>query len=485
MFQPQRRARLLAAPLLLACWTACGDDSADDELDGGADAGAGAGEPDAMIDCATDDLTYAPPPTEVAGLLAVPMDVHAVEASIVFDAEAQTASATATLRFALGNDAGNPVFDLRQGIERVVLDGEELTEDDIWHQDLGGGVRAQMRVIKPRLAACSEHTLELEYTVREPGAPGATGPLWEADGLYWNLNLRDVMEARYLEQWLPANLIHDRYPVTLDLELIGTDVEHLAISNGEVEDVAAGRWHVAFPADFTALSHMLLIRPASAVEHLSALDSETSIQLEVYRENTILTPTDELLTAVTDTLREKVASEGAYQHGDRYVVLFWSEQRGIWSMEYDGATTTRPSALGHETLHMWYGRGTKPATANDGWFDEAITQYLDDPPTTGLTLDDDPVLLSPPSPWSRHSPTEAYSVGASIFVTLEAAWGQEVLLERARAFFAEHADSLITTAQLETYLYCASNDELVRQLFHRFVYGQEGEPAPADPAACP
>jgi hypothetical protein len=40
-------------------------------------------------------------------------------------------------------------------------------------------------------------------------------------------------------------------------------------------------------------------------------------------------------------------------------------------MEYDGGTTTASGNLKHETYHTWWGRGLKPASQNDAWWDEA------------------------------------------------------------------------------------------------------------------
>ena len=68
-------------------------------------------------------LEHAPPPREVDGLTAMPMDILRLEGRIVFDVEAQEARATADLGFRTG-EAGTPVFDLRHARRRGARPGE-------------------------------------------------------------------------------------------------------------------------------------------------------------------------------------------------------------------------------------------------------------------------------------------------------------------------------------------------------------------------
>ena len=82
-------------------------------------------------------------------------------------------------------------------------------------------------------------------------------------------------------------------------------------------------------------------------------------------------------------------------------------------MEYDGATTASVAALEHEVFHSWFGRGVKPARASDGWIDEAWTSWATSSRRADegrfaeddLGLDEPPVLLYPPHPWSRFTPS--------------------------------------------------------------------------------
>ena len=89
----------------------------------------------------------------------MPIDVLAVNATLLFDLSASSARATASMRFRMGARQGHPMFDLRQTIEDAALDGSAISPTDMPAVDLGGGPGAEMRVLHRELAAGSEHVL--------------------------------------------------------------------------------------------------------------------------------------------------------------------------------------------------------------------------------------------------------------------------------------------------------------------------------------
>jgi hypothetical protein len=62
------------------------------------------------------NLDLAPPPKTVDGLLAVPIDIQQVTASLLFDGATSSGTGDATVQFVMGPQDGNPIFDLRQTI---------------------------------------------------------------------------------------------------------------------------------------------------------------------------------------------------------------------------------------------------------------------------------------------------------------------------------------------------------------------------------
>lgn len=61
----------------------------------------------------------APPPVKlVDGLLAVPIDIQHITASLTFDGVRQTRTGDATIEFVMGSQNGNPIFYVRRLLQR-------------------------------------------------------------------------------------------------------------------------------------------------------------------------------------------------------------------------------------------------------------------------------------------------------------------------------------------------------------------------------
>ena len=159
------------------------------------------------------------------------------------------------------------------------------------------------------------------------------------------------------------------------------------------------------------------------------------------------------------------------------------------SMEYPGGTTSSPTALEHELFHSWWARGLEPATYADGWLDEAWTMWN----TTAnvefvpiaLDWNSGPWLLYDAHPFARDTPDASYTNGRLVFAGLASIMGVNTLRAAMAEFYMlAPLPRSFTTAEVEQHLHCASGENpQVRQAFHRFVYGLQGNPGPAP--ACP
>lgn len=423
------------------------------------------------------DLDLAPPAIAVDGLRAVPIDIRQVQARVVFDATARAARAEATVEFIAGGEDGSPIFDLRQEINSAQLDGQPLDLARLRHHDLGGGPGAELRVIEQALAAGSAHQLRLSYAIGAPQAPGADPALTWGDGgrLAWDFWFSDLEPARYLEMWLPANLIYDRFDLRLEIELAGA-APHVLVTNGQSTELNPNRWSIAFSGHTTALSPMLLVLPAEQVESRVASvrlpGRAADLRLELHKPPGGRADLAQVEQMAREYLVFNATHVGPYDHGDRFTAYLWDNQQR--SMEYDGATTTSVEALEHELFHSWYGRGVKPASQNDGWLDEAWTMFMTGPDRLRereLGLDRPPVTLSPASPYSRITPTQAYTDGARLFAGLAALLGRDALLASMSRFYQAHRGQRVTTAQLERHLARESGQPEVEAYFERYVRG--------------
>jgi hypothetical protein len=432
------------------------------------------------------NFDLAPPAKTVDGLVAVPIDIESVEASFVFDGGAQTASADATITYAVGPVAGNPIFDLRQTISQAWLDGAPFPPTQLAHHSFGTGSFTDLRVIESVQAAGSVHTLRVQYGLAVPNSQlgGAYLPAVEwspGPKLRFVFGLSDLNRARYAEAWLPANLIFDQFSMGLDIQILNTMAAHSVITNGTVTNVGTNHWHIAFPARFSALSPLLEVRATDTLEQLTgtvALPvSGTNVTIEAWKPAGAAV---DLLAEINIIKNLLIANEndyGAYLHEERFVAFF-----NGGGMEYEGGTTTSVSALAHETFHSWFARGIKPASQADGWWDEAFTSFHDDGANDAVPLDftNPLVVLCSRDPWQRHTPSNAYTDGNAFFQGLASLLGTANLNTLLGDLYdAQKGSTPVSTAKIEEFLLSRSGNPQLVGSFHRFVYGL------ADPSPVP
>lgn len=445
------------------------------------------GDPD--DDC-TADLAHAPPVAEVDGLTAVPIDIINSSAVVTIDAAGKKVTAAATLEFRLGPAGGDPLFDLRQPVLTAELDGQSIAPQQLAARDLGGGPGAELRVLAADLPPCSAHTLVLTYEIIKPNAPESRAIVWEGDTtrLKWDSWNSDLWPGRYLESWFPANLIYDHFPFTLELTLANSDFPHALATNGALDELAPHHWKISYPEHYTALSPMFVLVAEARVERSTVqldLVDATSLTLELWRDKDVPTTLPAFQALLEPAFDEFVTTVGPYPHGDRFVAYAWNDPGR--SMEYAGATTTAPEYADHELFHSWWGRSLQPASQSDGWIDEAwdmhsVTVGFNETP---IDMFADPVVLAPKNPWIRVTAEESYDVGEQVFAGIGAMVGTPALRAAMTEFYLDHANDLVTTAQLERHLFCVLNHEAgVRAVFHRFVHGHDGDPAPPPADYC-
>lgn len=426
----------------------------------------------------------APSPKTVAGLLAVPIDIQSIDVKFVFDGAAQSGTADATIAFTVGPTAGNPVFDLRQTITGAWLDGAPLPVAQLALHDFGGGALTELRIVQSALGAGSVHTLRVQYQIGTPASQlaGNYPPAveWSAGPkLRWSLGLSDLYAGRYLEAWMPANLIFDQFSIHLDIRIINTLAAHSVITNGTVTGLGANHWAVDFPSRFTAVSPLLEVRASDTLESRSDTVvlpvSGTNVTVEGWK----LTGGPVDLTAqinlIKNFLTENENDYGAYAHGNRFVAFF-----NVGGMEYEGGTTTGSGALLHETFHSWYARGVKPSGQEHGWWDEAFTTFHDDGADDAIPFDFStaPITLCSRDPWQRRTPTNSYTDGARFWKGMAALLGVGALNSQMSAFYRAYKGNPVSTEMLEEFLLSRTGKLGIVDAFHRFIYGYP-DPAPA------
>jgi len=430
------------------------------------------------------NFALAPPPRTVDGLAAVPIDIQTVDAVFVFDGAASAAGADATITYTVGPTGGNPIFDLRQEITSAWLDGAPFAPAQLAHHDFGSGSFTDLRVIEAVQGAGAVHALRVQYPLATPNSQlgGSYLPAleWSAGPrLRFVFGLSDLNRARYAEAWLPCNLIFDQFALTLEVRIINTLAAHSVITNGAVTVLGANHWRIAFPARFTALSHLLEIRASDTLELQTDSTvlpvSGTTVNLEAWKPTGSSVSLGGQLNNIKALLADNENEYGPYLHDGRFVAFF-----NGGGMEYEGGTTTSTDALLHETFHSWFARGIKPAAQADGWWDEGFTTFhdagADDAQAFDFVLA--PVLLCSRDPWQRNTPGNAYADGSRFWRGLAALLGVGQVNALMKDLYVTHRGNPVSTAMIEEFLLCRSGNVQVVDAFHRFVYGL-ANPSPA------
>lgn len=419
----------------------------------------------------------APRPKIVDGLQAVPIDIQSIDGRLSFDGATQSAEGDVTFTFVVGPHSGNPIFDLRQTILEAWLDGVVIPVAQLAHHDFGGGPQAELRVLQSSLAAGSNHTLRIRYALGIPQAStaGSYQPHldWSSGPrLTFNFGFTDLGPGRYLESWVPSNLIFDQFDLTLELVLLNTAIAHSMISNGAVTALGTNHFRVQWPAHITSLSTLLELRSSDSLlqqtDVVTLPVSGVTVSIEAWA---LAGGGVNLATQIGNIRNFLVANEndiGRYAHGNRFVAFV-----NAGGMEYDGGTTTGSGALRHETFHSWWGRGVKPASHPDGWWDEGWTVYNMSGASGSVPFNfaDPPIELSPRNAWVRLTPSNAYTAGSDVFEGLASLMSATDLRNFMDEFFVSRTRRLATTAEIEAHLLARSGKPEVVDAFHRFVYG--------------
>jgi hypothetical protein len=282
--------------------------------------------------------------------------------------------------------------------------------------------------------------------------------------------------------WLPAGLCQDRFRLRLEVEVVGSEAPHTLVSNGTEVPLGRDHWRIDYPGRFTSLSPMLVMAPASEIttrhRQVDLAGRTTPVTLLTVAHGDAVASAD-LAGCEADVaawLTYNAERYGHWVHGPQYTAVVWGASRG---MEYDGAATASTSALEHEVFHSWFGRGVKPARASDGWIDEAWTSWATSTRRSvegrfadvELGLDEPPIALCPPHPWSRHTPVESYREGARLFAGISHLLGGPDRLRRAMAaWYQANAGDFVATDGLERHLTDYSGID-VGPWFRRYVHG--------------
>lgn len=277
-----------------------------------------------------------------------------------------------------------------------------------------------------------------------------------------------------------GNLIFDQFDLRLEICIINTLAAHSVITNGAITELGTNHWRIVFPGRFTALSPMLEIWSSDLLvrqtDSTSLPISGKTVTLEAWKPLASAVDLGVEINTLKILLAQNENDFGSYLHDNRFVTFF-----NGGGMEYEGGTTTSPSALAHETFHSWFARGIKPASQSDGWWDEGFTSFHDDGADDAIPFDfsDPPVTLCSLDPWQRHTPLNAYTDGDNFWKGMASLLGVAPFKSSMGVLYNKHKGNPVSTAMIEEFLVGRSGNAQAIDAFHRFAYGfSDPYPAP-------
>lgn len=495
--QSSRRlwSRLTIASLILGGCT--GDPALDGESAGtGSDDGTATetGETGETPECDPAAFEHAPPSTTtVDGLPAVPIDIHDIDAVMIFTFDGKFATVDATITFQVGEDGGMPLFALRQGILVAELDGQTFDPALLARHDFGRGEDIGFRVVEQELEPCSIHTLRVGYELLHPEGGPADGFRWltAPSRLLFDSKFQEYAgPSLYLDSWLPANLPFDRHSLSISLTIEEAPLPHMIVSNGAVEELGEHQWQVEFDPQTTSMSpyfgiaHSEPFTTASGVHTFNGQDVPYVIHHSgVDSIGCLLESCESQMLADFNNL---AALYGPYRHPNLTVYLSDDLSGG----HYAGLLTAEMTNNMFINLgHLWWGAGVYPATYTDAWIDEGWALYSRQTLNQQIPFDWDtqpPVALYDPHPFVRSRHQDSLNDGMRVFAGLAAIVGPQAVPATMAAIYEQIGPlEALTTAELERQFHCLNDqDPDIRRGFWRYVYGFDGEPEPAPADYC-
>ncbi|GAB5405168.1 MAG: hypothetical protein Aurels2KO_33990 [Aureliella sp.] len=264
----------------------------------------------------------------------------------------------------------------------------------------------------------------VQFFLEQSIAPHAARTSQPADGVDFLMAVMDYDTTTYrtdgrtfLERYLPSSLESDQFAMTIHVDLSNVARPHRVIANGQPIQTSRG-WRVDYPPTSTCSSIYFHLLPVDRYffSTSTATVADRSVPVSVYSTRAAGRPFHDSIKDRPREYLETLGSEiGFYPH-QSFVAHVYPRSGG---MEYSGATSCDPSALKHEVMHSWFGRGAHPADGNAGWIDEAITYWWVDrrspitsPPQRLSDLQQRPARpLATPGEYRRMTPSAAYRQG--------------------------------------------------------------------------
>jgi hypothetical protein len=405
-----------------------------------------------MISIANAAGLNAPDNFELKNRTAVFVDVTDIQTTIQYNVATSVVKAETKLSF-IQLVEGSPIIDLTPKASKILIDSVTTTLDEVSLPGKTSTVRVLGLILKP-----GKHELVIQNLISK-------NVRFENKGVKSAFWMSDLSDRRYLEQYLPANLEYDQYKMNFEIEILGAEVEHQILANGDVKKLAKNHFSISFPNYYTASSVYYHLMPENSFKEKSfnfkSIDGR-DIPVTVYSGGSL----SSYIKKTKSVLAELEGDYGPFPHNK--VIIYGA---GSGGMEHCGATITSLSALGHELTHSYFARGIMPARGNAGWVDEAIASWRDAGYKEYQTRNLSRSKMAGHSIYRRTTDRNAYSKGARFMGYLHGKFSEAGGLKPfLKKFKDDRLFKPFLTKDFQDDLEAHFGEELTQE-FNRYIYG--------------
>ena len=402
--------------------------------------------------------TNLPKSFTVDGQKVVFVDFNKAQYDITYDISGKAASFVATMEFQTF-EKGFPIFDLVDAPASVELNAVAVENKVITTPKKDTTLRMAVQEL-----AAGKHKLVIKGALK-------TLVKFEDSGVKSAFWVSDLSERSYIEKYLPTNMEYDQYKMNFHIEFKGGSAKQAVYTNGVVKQ-NGNIVDIDYPDYYNCSSIFFHTTPTTSVEETRfSYKSKDGRDLPVviYQSKSTWSAQSTLEKFKAETIAVLAELEGDYgpfPHPDLTIY-----NAGSGGMEYQGATMTEFSALGHEMTHSYFARGVMPANGNSGWMDEAIASWRDNNYPTQSTMYGSS-RMSNRGDYIRTTDTQAYSFGARFMSYLDGRFKAQGGLKVYLRHMVEQ--KLFQPLSIDEYIaemVSVYNDQEVKALYKQYTYG--------------
>lgn len=388
------------------------------------------------------------------GSKAVFIDIKNASYKINYDVDKLQTMVTSTITFEMPEE-GRPIIDLVPLIRSAKIRDEKISTNTFSPDNVSTLRYLDKLLEEGEYTVVIDHKLEkyLRYSTYNKSVRSA----------FW---MSDLSDRRFLEQFLPTSLEYDQYSMTFEVEVAGTNINHVIKTNGKMIESEDNKWKISYPDYFTSSSIFFHLFEKGAYKEnnftYQSIDGRT-INVDLYGTSYL----SEYKTRTLSVLRELENDYGPWPHEG--LVIYGA---GSGGMEYCGATITSLRALGHELIHSYFARGVMSARGNSGWMDEAIASWRDSNYRRRTLGELEVTKMAGHSIYRRTTDRAAYTKGARFMGYLDTLFLQQGGLKKfLKSYFTERKLTPVLTSTFQDDLELFFNYDL-DDLFNPFIYGK-------------